>query len=207
MHEAQAEWCLRAAPSPDPEPFEDAFDLPGEAPAAADATPPPPAPSPPTATPAIAAATTGPRPRDVGPPASPLGDLGGCSTRGGPRVTRGRGPTAKPPRRTACSSHGLFGMSLRRMPTRLPQQTGPLRTRHRQTQRPRRAQDHPPTSQRSPLRHQMRPLQGGHYLERGSAARRAGLRADRQPPGPQDSLRPLRLRDDQHRVPRVSGHP
>ena len=54
MHEAQAEWYVRAAPSPDPEPFEDAFDLPGEVPAAANATPPPPTPSPPTATPAIA---------------------------------------------------------------------------------------------------------------------------------------------------------
>ena len=60
MHEAQAEWCLRAAPSPDPEPFEDAFDLPRGVPAAANATPPPPAPSPPTATPAIAAASSPP---------------------------------------------------------------------------------------------------------------------------------------------------
>ena len=71
MHEAQAEWCLRAAPSPDPEPFEDAFDLPGEAPAAADATPPPPAPSPPTATPAIAAASSPPLLRILPIPDSP----------------------------------------------------------------------------------------------------------------------------------------
>ena len=69
MHEAQAEWCLRAAPSP--EPFEDAFDLPGEAPAAADVTPPPPAPSPPTATPAVAAASSPPRLRILPIPDSP----------------------------------------------------------------------------------------------------------------------------------------
>ena len=37
MHEAQAEWCLRTAPSPDPEDFGDTFDLPGEPPAAANA--------------------------------------------------------------------------------------------------------------------------------------------------------------------------
>ena len=71
MHEAQAEWCLRAAPSPEPEPFEDAFDLPGEAPAAADATPPPPAPSPPTATPAAAAASSPPLLRILPIPDSP----------------------------------------------------------------------------------------------------------------------------------------
>ena len=71
MHEAQAEWCLRAAPSPEPELFEDAFDLPGEAPAAADATPPPPAPSPPTATPAAAAASSPPLLRILPIPDSP----------------------------------------------------------------------------------------------------------------------------------------
>ena len=43
MHEAQAEWCLRTAPSPEPEDFGDAFDLPGQAPNAADAPPLPPA--------------------------------------------------------------------------------------------------------------------------------------------------------------------
>ena len=64
----------------------------------------------------VSAATAGPCPRDIGPPASPLGELGGYST-------RGRGPTAKPPRRTACSSHGLFGVSLRRVRPHLPQQT------------------------------------------------------------------------------------
>ena len=71
MHEAQAEWCLRAAPSPEPELFEDAFDLPGEPPAAANATPPPPAPSPPTATPAVAAASSPPRLRILPIPDSP----------------------------------------------------------------------------------------------------------------------------------------
>ena len=44
MHEAQAEWVLRTAPSPEPEDFVDAFDLPGQAPDAADAPPLPPAP-------------------------------------------------------------------------------------------------------------------------------------------------------------------
>ena len=71
MLEAQAEWCLRAAPSPDPEPFEDAVDLPGAAPAAAIATPPPPAPSPPTATPAAAAASSPPLLRILPIPDSP----------------------------------------------------------------------------------------------------------------------------------------
>ena len=71
MHEAQAEWCLRAAPSPDPEAFEDTFDLPGKPPAAANATPPPPAPSPPTATPAVAAASSPPRLRILPIPDSP----------------------------------------------------------------------------------------------------------------------------------------
>ena len=71
MHEAQAEWCLRAAPSPDPEAFEDAFDLPGEPPAAANAPPPPPTPSPPTATPAVAAASSPPLLRILPIPDSP----------------------------------------------------------------------------------------------------------------------------------------
>ena len=69
MHEAQAEWCLRAAPSPEPELFEDAFDLPGEPPAAADAPPHPP--SPPTATPAVAAASSPPLLRILPIPDSP----------------------------------------------------------------------------------------------------------------------------------------
>ena len=49
MHEAQAEWVLRTAPSPEPEDFADAFDLPGQAPDAADAPPLPPAPPSPNA--------------------------------------------------------------------------------------------------------------------------------------------------------------
>ena len=69
MHEAQAEWCLRTAPSPDPEDFGDAFDLPGEPPAAADAPPHPP--SPPTATPAVAAASSPPLLRILPIPDSP----------------------------------------------------------------------------------------------------------------------------------------
>ena len=71
MHEAQAERCLRAAPSPNPEAFEDAFDLPGEPPAAANAPPPPPMPSPPTATPAVAAASSPPLLRILPIPDSP----------------------------------------------------------------------------------------------------------------------------------------
>ena len=71
MHEAQAEWCLRTAPSPDPEDFGDAFDLPGEPPAAANAPPPPPTPSPPTATPAVAAASSPPLLRILPIPDSP----------------------------------------------------------------------------------------------------------------------------------------
>ena len=44
MHEAQAEWVLRHAPSLDPGDFADKFDLPGQAPDAAAAPPHPPAP-------------------------------------------------------------------------------------------------------------------------------------------------------------------
>ena len=69
MHEAQAEWCLRTAPSPDPEDFGDAFDLPGEPPAAAAAPPHPP--SPPTATPAVAASSSPPLLRILPIPDSP----------------------------------------------------------------------------------------------------------------------------------------
>ena len=53
MHEAQAEWCLRTAPSPEPEDFGDAFDLPDQAPNAANAPPLPP--THPSPTPAAAA--------------------------------------------------------------------------------------------------------------------------------------------------------
>ena len=44
MHEAQAEWVLRQAPSPDLGDFADEVDLPGQAPDAAAAPPHPPAP-------------------------------------------------------------------------------------------------------------------------------------------------------------------
>ena len=64
MHEAQAEWCLR---TPSPEPAD--FDLPGQAPAAADAPPPPL--SPPAATPAAAAASSPPLLRILPIPDSP----------------------------------------------------------------------------------------------------------------------------------------
>ena len=69
MHEAQAEWCLRTAPSPEPVDFGDDFDLPGQAPAAADAPPPPL--SPPAATPAAAAASSPPLLRILPIPDSP----------------------------------------------------------------------------------------------------------------------------------------
>ena len=54
MHEAQAEWVLRPAPSPELDDFADGFDLPGQAPNAADAPPLPPA-HPPSDAPAAAA--------------------------------------------------------------------------------------------------------------------------------------------------------
>ena len=69
MHEAQAEWCLRTVPSPEPVDLGDAFDLPGQAPDAADAPPPPP--SPPSATPAAAAASSPPLLRILPIPDSP----------------------------------------------------------------------------------------------------------------------------------------
>ena len=68
MHEAQAEWCLRT-PSPEPVEFLDDFDLPDQAPAAADVPPPPL--SPPAATPAAAAASSPPLLRILPIPDSP----------------------------------------------------------------------------------------------------------------------------------------
>ena len=68
MHEAQAEWCIRT-PSPEPVEFLDDFDLPDQAPAAADVPPPPL--SPPAATPAAAAASSPPLLRILPIPDSP----------------------------------------------------------------------------------------------------------------------------------------
>ena len=68
MHEAQAEWCIRT-PSPEPVGFLDDFDLPDQAPAAADVPPPPL--SPPAATPAAAAASSPPLLRILPIPDSP----------------------------------------------------------------------------------------------------------------------------------------
>ena len=70
MHEAQGEWVLRQAPSPDPGDFVDEFDLPGQAPDTAAA---PHQPAPPSAgtTTTTAAASAPPLLRIVPIPDSP----------------------------------------------------------------------------------------------------------------------------------------
>ena len=71
MHEAQAKWILRSAPSPEPEDFADAFDLPGQAPDAAATPPHPPTPPPTGAVSTTAAASAPPLLRIVPIPDSP----------------------------------------------------------------------------------------------------------------------------------------